>query len=101
VKFLKRKEEVRKLIDELNDSKEERANLSYKLSTKEQEITRLTEERDKWRAQFERAVHTPEYKLDAEAAFARGVSSARQKMGAWLVTTGQGILAEKVLTSDE
>jgi hypothetical protein len=52
-------------------------------------------ESETWRRKYEELLHTPEYKLNAEQAFNRGVYNARQKMGAWLMTTGQQMISEK------
>lgn len=59
----------------------------------EEAYSSMREERDKWRAQYELVLHTPEYKLDAEKAFSRGEASQKAKFAAWLTTVGQQIMA--------
>ena len=55
------------------------AKLKYEVETlkglledKESDIAILKNERNEWRKKYELVVHTPEYKMDAEAAFRRG-----------------------------
>ena len=46
------------------------------LEEKEAQVAELKSDRNEWRKKFELSVHTPEYKLDAEAAFNRGYQHA-------------------------
>lgn len=59
---------------------------SLKLANQElqRQLTNLTIERDNWRAKHELVLHTPEYKLEAEEAFGRGLAHARKQMAVWL-----------------
>lgn len=50
----------------------------------QEQLTNMTIERDNWRAKHELAMHTPEYKLQAEEAFGRGLAHARKQMATWL-----------------
>lgn len=50
--------------------------LSSLLEEKENDLAIIKAERNEWRKKYELAMHTPEYKLDAEAAFKRGQNFA-------------------------
>jgi hypothetical protein len=49
------------------------------------QLYRVTQDRDEYRAKYELLYHTPEYKTDTEAAFARGSDKMRQSIIAWLM----------------
>lgn len=45
-----------------------------------QQYAELKVERNEWRKKYELALHTPEYKLNAEAAYGRGYAQAIKNM---------------------
>jgi hypothetical protein len=51
----------------------------------------IKNERDEWRNRYELLLHTPEYKADTEAAFARGEKHATDKFRAWFLTTAYSL----------
>ena len=51
----------------------------------ERKLDNVREERDEWRAKYELMYHTPEFKADTEAAFARGADKMKTSLIAWLM----------------
>jgi len=51
----------------------------------DEQLHRVTQERDEYRVKYELLYHTPEYKADTEAAFARGSDKMRQSIITWLM----------------
>lgn len=74
--------------------------LNDKIADLELNNAKLVEERDKWRIKAELLYHTPEVKVDTEAAYKRGAADTTAKFRAWFLTTAQNI-GEVIKDSNE
>lgn len=65
--------------------------LKSQLANSRLETSAMTNQRNEWRAKYELILLTPEYKLDAEAAFQRGVTHARIQFRNWLIESSRQV----------
>lgn len=80
------------LTEEQREIQREKDKLIQELQIKAMQNSQKVSESEKWREMYETAMHTPEYKLDAEAAFTRGSNHEKQKFSAWLSQMSREVL---------
>lgn len=79
------KRELAEALFDLDISKQDNQRMAKQLGETKSTLAKVTEQRDEYRAKYELLYHTPDFKADTEAAFARGGEKMRQSVISWLI----------------
>ena len=95
-----KKKELKLMVESLQEELTEVQNRNADLEVWHVNNKKKIEESETWRAMFEQSKLTPEYKLDAEKAFNRGVTHTQEKVKTYLFTVVNSLFLEPLEKPD-